>query len=162
MLQMFCSPFQFQNTLGDFGHPLFWEGRHQTPMILMQMLMSSAERTWLCSSRAGVTQAISGSAQEAVYFMLRRAALMLCTSPSVILGTFHLSFLFISLCLSWSSTMKADTGTASVSTGWRQTKRAGDTYWDSLSPASKWSNSSKGFYCNPWRAEITQKVSAVL
>lgn len=36
---------------------------------------------------------------RAVYFMLRIVALTLCTSPSVILGTFHLSFLFISLFL---------------------------------------------------------------
>lgn len=36
----------------------------KTRMILMQMFVSSAERTGLCSSEAGATQATSGSALQ--------------------------------------------------------------------------------------------------
>lgn len=101
MLQMLFSPFQFENTLEDFGHPLFWEGRHQTPMILMQMLMSSAERTWFYSSGAGVTQATSSSAPQGSLFYVEKScpnALHISKChfghfPSVIFVHLSLSFL---------------------------------------------------------------------
>jgi len=154
---------------------LFWEGRPKTRVITSQRFVTEHWWSWsrcswalqrgldFVSPRLVSPKPPAALLPRAVYFDVeRKAVLTLCTPPSIILGTFHLSFLFISLCLSWSSTTKADTGTSSVSTGWRQTKKAGDTYWDSLSPASKWRNSSKGFYSNSRRAEITQKVSAVL
>lgn len=164
-----------KHTSVSFEHTLFWEGRHKIRMITIQSFASKHMWSWSrCSWALQKAQGFvalrlvrpkppAALLSRAVYFSIeRKAVLTLCTPPSIILGTFHLSFLFISLCLSWSSTTKADTGTSSVSTGWRQTKKAGDTYWDSFSPASKWRNSSKGFYSNSWRAEITQKVSAVL
>lgn len=101
MPQAFFSPFQFQNTLKDFGHPLLWDGRHQTPMILMHMLMRSAERTWFYSSRADVTQATSGSAPQGSLFYVEKScpnALHISKChfghfPSVIFVHLSLSFL---------------------------------------------------------------------